>query len=524
MDYEKYFRIQIANATNTFIYMLRSIPLIGKLIPQSLYGKYDMKKWLSWGGLLVTVIKNLLRSSLVPIIFIYYAPRIALSEEELHEGTFLGLFILLNVVASALNGSSIFRCSKEDYMFIHHFMVDPTRYYKYKTLKENVIDDVFIIFGIYYIFRDIPTAVALTLLRIASRLLTNVLYLEMFKRKNHIIHKRVRMWTNLACIGIAYALCFTKVLSRISYNNILIIVLFVLSVPVVVFCICYQNSYELYDKMAIKYTDKGFVTITVGGSADLNEGDSILKSITPEEGKAYFEANKQKSPIEYLNSTFRKRYRKLFRDSVINNFVLEGVIAVILGLCIRTGWINVNAGNIFEYTPILISVCLSMSMAATFSSYYFRSIDIYMLQFKLYNKLTVRSIMISRYMRTLLMDLVILVCIAVYVVVFLLTSGIRLPADDFLKFILVCPPILIINDTYQWLMYYYVQPYTKSITIKNPVCIITNNLSQALGLLFLFIRGNILTHLPLIALITAAFVAVYLISSNFAHKFFKIRY
>ncbi len=524
MDYTTFIKIQICNDTNAFLGILRNIPVLGRFIPDRIFGLYKVKKWLSWGGILWDVLGSILKANLALVIFVYYIPRMIMKEGELGNGTYMGLFILLFVLGTVLGGSTLFKCTKEDFMFIHHFMVDPSKYYKYKAVRKIVFQGIFIAAGLAFVFRDVLTVVSVTALRMAAQLLTNVIYLEMFKRKNRIIHVRVREFASFASLFTAYALCFTKILNRITYNDLFLIVVFVVSTLTIVLSFVYHSRYELYEKMAIKYTDKGFVHISVGSSEEFNEGDNGLKSLKPEEGKAYFESNKHKSPLVYMDETFRKRYGKAIREPIISHFVFQVVILGILGFCIRTGWIPITADNVFEYSPIIISATLASSCADTFSYLYFRNMDCFFMKLKFYDRNSVKKLMTERFFRTLRWDGLILFFLVLEVLAFLLTSGIKLPFEGLLKMILVCPPILIISEVWDWLVYYLVQPYSRDITIKNPVMWIVGRLRGILELIFVFIRANITTQLPIILVITLAFVGVYFVMENYAYKFFKVRF
>jgi hypothetical protein len=132
--------------------------------------------------------------------------------------------------------------------------------------------------------------------------------------------------------------------------------------------------------------------------------------------------------------------------------------------------------------------------------------------------------MTERFLRTLCWDMLVLAFLAMEIIAFFLTSGIRLPFEDLLKMILVCPPILIISEIWDWLVYYYIQPYSRDITIRNPAMWIVGRLRGVLELVFVFIRANITAQLPLIVLITLAFVGVYFVAENYAYRFFKVRY
>ncbi len=525
MKYTNLIKLNVLTATNAVLCYLRKLPVVGKFIPEKVFGLYKTKRFLAWLGVLWDVIKSLLVTNLAVIIFIQQFPRLFLSEDRINNSVYTSLYILILGVGSFLSGSSLFKSKPDDYMFIHHFMINPEVYYKYKIIRNIITDGLFTLPALVYTLGDLAFGTALMLFRIAVLLGTNAIYLAIFKRKGKILNIRVREWTSMAVYLAAYAACFAGVLSNITYSKMFYLIVSTSSVIVFILSFIYVARYDRYGKIAIKYTNKGVVKISVSTGQGINEGENGLKSLKYADAKKYFEDNKHKSMTKYLDDVFRFRYRKAIREPIINNLVVQGVILAIIGCCVRTGWIPFDQTDIFKYSPILISLTLMCSYASTYAHMYFRNIDSFVLKSRMATQKYVRETMLNRYARTLFLDVFVFLSLIVDVTMFILASGIKVSFSDFAYLMAICPPVLIIQDTYEWLIYFMIQPYALdvTVTVKSPAYKVAGYLSSLIELIFIFIRTNITKALPEIALITACAVIVYVICSNFAYKTFKLR-
>ncbi|MCR5374905.1 MAG: hypothetical protein K6E39_06030, partial [Lachnospiraceae bacterium] len=131
---------------------------------------------------------------------------------------------------------------------------------------------------------------------------------------------------------------------------------------------------------------------------------------------------------------------------------------------------------------------------------------------------------LKRYIRTIGIDLVIAVAITIAAAVFLLTSGIKYPLVDFAWLMVSIVPVLIIYDTYEWLMYYLVQPYSADLVAKSPVFSVMGYVTSIIMILLLFIRANMVKFFIPIIGITLLAMLIFYIASNYAYKTFKIRF
>ncbi len=520
-----FLKIYFATQINVLIYSLKRLPIVSKLLPNKLYGNYKIKSCISWLGIVFDIVKRVLSSNLTIIVFVYYAPRILVRAQDLTASTYFWLYLINFGLYSFISGSRMFRSSNEDQMFIHHFMVDPAYYYKYKSFKEVILLGMVSFPALLFVFSSVKTALILTLFKVCVIMFTDTFYLICFKKFGKVLHTRIRQWCSLILLVLAYAGCYFGIYEKLGFTEVMLNVIMWASIVLIAFSVCYELTYRLYGKMAIKYAEKSLISVSVslGGESSVNDGATVVNSITSEEAKKYFEKNKHKPLTKYLDDTFDIRFKKALSHPIINDLFVHGFIFVILGLVIRMGWVNVSAENIFSFSPILVTFTLACSYSSMYSQMYFRNIDLFIMMGHLSTKEYVRDTMRSRYLKTLRRDIVVLICLMADMALFFLASGIRLGMKEYLMLFLICPPVLILQETYEWIVYYYVQPYARDLTAKSPVFTVLGYVNSLLGLVFLFIRNNITVALPWIYLGTAGVIALYFVLSNHAHKFFKLK-
>lgn len=516
--------VYVTTEINSFIHFLMKLPIIGKLIPEKIYSKYTLKKTCSVLGVIYDLVVKAITQNVLLLALVCFIPKVFISPERMGKNVYAFLFVMIFVVYSFVAGSTLFKGSAEDQMFIHYFMVNPSHYYKFKAYKSLVLGSLVMIPGLIYLFRSFAMVLGLILLRCAMVLVTNVFYLVMFKKVHKIPHVRIRKWSGIVIMVSAFLCAALNFIPKKLPSNSTMYIISCICTLIIILSFVYIGLYDKYNDMAIKYAEKGLVKFAITSGTSFNEGDNVLLDGGSEKNEEFFKANKSKSATEYVDYAFRQRYKKAIREPIISDGIMYGIIIALIGVAVRTGWIAFNADDLMSYSPIVVSITLMMSLADGYIKRYFRNVDlIYMRQHMLTPEF-VKTTMIQRYVKALLMDVWIVVAIAVDLVCFVLASGIKVGVSDILWLVAISASVLVIHDTYEWFIYYMIQPYSAELTVKSPVFTVLGYVDSLLMLLFLFIRTNIVAHFGIVLAITLAVIAVYLISSKWAYKTFKLRF
>ena len=517
-------RIYLTSQINSFIVFLRKVPIVNKFITDKAFGKYRLKKSIALLGIIYDFVGKIIGSTIGFLIFVTFLSKAVLREEAYTDFRLTVLYVALYVIYPFFNGSAIFSSSTEDQMFIHYFMVNPVPYYKYKGLKALFFNLITYIPALIYQFRQPLIVITLVLLKVAGSAFTNMAYLMFFNKMNRQPNKRVRRLCGLGFVIAVYFACGKKLIPDVIVPNRGYIITSVICAMIIIIGIAYMLNYKKYRELAIKYADKGIIIFMMssGGNMDPDAADIIDKD--SEYHRAYFAEHKNLTPEAYIDKTFRKRYRKAIWNPIITDVIIDAIILGVLGYVVRLGWINITAETLANYSPILVTVAISASLVPASIYRYFRNVDLIYIRSRMITKEFLKKLMLKRYIRTIGIDLVIAVAITIAAAVFLLTSGIKYPLVDFAWLMVSIVPVLIIYDTYEWLMYYLVQPYSADLVAKSPVFSVMGYVTSILMILLLFIRANMAKFLIPIIGITIFSMVIYYIASNFAYKTFKIRF
>lgn len=517
-------RIYFATQINCFIAFIQKLPLINKVITDGIFSRYKLKNSIAVWGVFFDISKRILTNMILVLIFVRYVTKVFLREAMYTDDRLVVVYVVLFVIYPFFSGSDLFMSGAEDQMFIHYFAVDPDCYYKYKGLKSLILMGIGIIPALACQFGNIYIIIMLVFLTVTGKALTDMVYLIYFKRRNQLPNKRIRKIAGLLCVLVAYFICGFGVIPEVMINESICLVIVLVCLIILMLSVTYILRFKDYKELAIKYADKGIIKFSISTGNDFNPDAAGILDKGSEYNRKYFKKNKDMLPCVYVDKAFRIRYRKEIRDSIVTNAIVYSIILAVLGYVVRIGWIEITEKTISEYSPMLVTAAVSMSLVGVSSRRYFRNIDMIYMKSRMITKKFLQRLMLARYLRTIVLDLVITGVIALGALAFLFISDIDYPAIDFCWLVASVFPILIINDTFEWAQYYFIQPYSVDLVAKSPIFSVIGYINSIVMLLLLFIRANMSVYFVQIMGITMFIIFLFCICSNYAYRTFKIRF
>lgn len=516
---EIYFTIQ----TNVAVHFLSRLPFVNKIVQPSWHSRYQLKRIVAWLGVLFDLIKQTLANNISILFFIYLIPNLMLPENARTSGVYIASFVLLKCVSSPIFECKLFRSQADDYTYLNHFMVEPAQYYRYKAVKNAFYEGIMVFPVLLYILRDVLTVFALVSLKVASIFLCNVFYLNFYKRKTRAPKLRIRQAIGFFVVCISYFCLYWQLYQHLSISCSLACSLIAASAILTAACWKYHCDFTDYKSIAVQFVDKSVITFQVSVSSSVGEDVNGIRDTPWEENKAFLQANYDLSLPEYLEKVFAHRYGKaLWRSNRTQAGVFLGIF-FLLGLAVRFHWLSVSASNVLSYSPMLITFVASLSFAGRLSQMYFRCIDMHILYHHLCSKEFLRTAIIKRWFHSLKFDFMHSLTIVCGILGFLIVSNISLPFLVVLQLITVCVLILILWETYEWIIYYLVQPYSVELTVKSPIFKILGCAESIFNLLALFVRSNLSTALPFVLCLTICSVGILFLCYIWAPRTFKLR-
>lgn len=517
------FKITTTMQTNSFISLLRKIPLLERLVPVSLYRRSGVKQWFALGGVLKGLFGSFLGGTLLCLLVMSWLPswlNVEAAPEEL-----LLLFVLIQCFAPMLQSCSIFRAREEDYVFLNHFMMNPTEYYHYKIAKEVLEDVITLLPVLIYLLGDTSLVLLALAAKVFFTLLGCCLHLFLYDRLHNMVKRRIRNIASYSIMLAAYFGLKNGVFAGCAFSQPLTALLCLGMLVISVLCYFRLLHYKDYKRIAVQFANKEAVTITVSLNTAAEEGRDALNKFPWEKNKAFYEKNEKTDAATYLNKAFFERFKELFSSQRKQIFLISIPLGALLGYLMRNGVLDITGENILNYTPMLIVLVNSMMLfGQRFTTLCFRFVDMPMMYHQVCDKEYLKKSIRCRYTFLVKHSLVALAGLALFVTMVLLVSGIRVSTWNLVFLFLSMELFMLIQELYQLLIYYWIQPYTVDVSVKSPVFKVLGWIEGLFDISVLFIRGNLaLACVPLLGLFLLVNILMLVMQKN-VHKTFRLRY
>lgn len=403
--------------------------------------------------------------------------------------------------------------------------MNPTEYYHYKLVADTLEGVVTILPVLVYLLRN-PWYILLAVS--ADVLLTLAgacLYLFIYDRLHNLVKRYVRNIVSYSIMLTAYIIVKLGAFDRFVFSAGACVGISLACLAAAVLSYVRLLRYKDYKRIAVQFANKEAMIIVSVSNHTGEEGMDALKGFTWEKNKAFYEKNKTRDEAAYLNRAFFERFRSIFTNQRNQIFLLSIPLGIILGLLIRNGALKITEDNILNYTPMLIALVNSiMLFGQRFTTVCFRFLDMPMMYHQVCDKEYLKKSIRCRYMFLVKHSLVALTGLMLFVGMVLWISSIRISAWNLVFLFLSMELFMLIQELYQLLIYYWIQPYTADVSVKSPVFKVLGWLEGVFDISVLFIRGNLaLACVPLFGMFLLVNVLMLVMQKN-VHRTFRLRY
>lgn len=515
--------IYLTIQTNAFLYYLRKLPFVKHLVSAGWYSRYGWKHLFSIFGVITGFIKDAIGENIGILFWVYLVPSLIAPDINMGSMEYFSLFLGVKCVVSMVAGCPIFNSHPEDYTFLYHFMVNPKVYYLYKVLRQVFFSSVMLFPALAFLLKDFFLVLTAISIKMLCELLGNVGYLFYYNKKKRLPRIRVRQLVTATVTVLTYVPLFVRYVPGVVFSRSTLIIVTIVAFFVSCICWSFHNRFEGYKEIAVTFGNQSMVSFHIAVRS-VGEDERGLIENPWEENKIFFETYKNMSPAEYLHNAFWNRFGKIIRKDNRVQAIVSCCLLAILGICIRFGWIPLEAEELLEYSPVLVSLSMGFSTANRMTQMYFRNIDLHLLYHHMSTAKYIKDSMIKRYLHILRSDFIYTCVTLVGVLAFLLAAGFMLPAGIIIQLVMISGAFLVMWDTYELMLYYFVQPYTVDLTAKSPLFSFLQVVEGLFGILILFVRHDLTLALPIILVLMITLVCVCFVSSRFAYRFFKLRF
>lgn len=508
--------------TNSIIYSLKSVSILKRLLPQSLYASSGLKTFANVLSILYEI------ATFFTGKVIYIGLMVFLASEMMKNSgpdSFIHILFFLTLIGAVLN-THMFTPTRDKYYAIFLMRMDAKKYalsnYYYFLFKTVAgLLPVVIIFGLLagvsiWICLLFPFFVAAAKLIAAAFTLHDSI--KKNKRTNEILENSLAIGIVIALLICAYVPAyFGYVMNEMGF---LIICFFFLLAGIVAFRYIFVfNQY--------KQIYKGILTMDTIAPTNVQKAAKIKQSTYLKKLDITAQETSKKTGYAYFNDLFMKRHRRLLTKSAKKITLAEMVLlATAIAGCLIFEDINQHVNNLMlTYLPYFLFVLYLLNRGKVITEAMFMNCDHSMLAYRFYRQpKVILELFAARLKSVILINLMPAVVIAVGLPLLLFVTG---GTDQVLNYGILAISIIAMSiffSVHNMVLYYLLQPYNVDLQIKNPTYSAISSLTY---FICYFAIGKKVPTLVFGGLITA-FCVLYVIVAlvlvyRLAPKTFKLR-
>lgn len=470
------FRLRNTYKVNTFIYALKSIPGIKRLLPDKLYQNRILKIIGNIISILLEIADIFLGKFLYIFLMIFSITAIYKTNSET---TFLHIFIFLTIIGTLIN-TYMFNPTKDKYYAMFIMRMDAKSYslsnYFYAILKIIIGFLPFtIIFGLLskvniWICLLIPLFVA------CAKIIITAYNLSLYTKKGIVINENNLMkhtWLFiLLFLGTAYGLPALKIVIP-SYISVIGMILVIL---ISTFSLKYILNFNKYREMYKQVLTSNNMNAVANANQITKE--NVLKQININKS-----LTSKKKGFAYFNDLFVKRHSKLLLKSakkvtLISVFVI-GIILLVISLNEELkGEIN---NVVMNYLPYFVFIMYLINRGEAVTRAMFMNSDHSMLTYAFYRKpSSILKLFKERLKSIIIINLLPATVIGLGLPLILYVSG---GTSNILNYFILFISIIAMSiffSVHHLVIYYLLQPYNIHSETKNSTYTIVNILTYVI--------------------------------------------
>lgn len=530
------YMVSFTEDTNTLIYWLKKLPLVGNKIKPDLYSAVNAKRVLGIIGFIIHILYRFISKLLYVLIFnfipaLLFANMMDNGEAGYpREACMIFIALVMNGFCGSLINSSIFTVDKGSFILLKYMKADPS-----ETIRSNlIIKLIFDFISLWFAFtvfgvgagRAFFLMVTITMCRFIGEAV-NLIFFNYMKRSISSV-SLLSISIMLFSLFIAYFIPYLRghmfdaygiFFDGLGYAATLII-------GAVFFFLVWR--YKDYQRIAVRiYSYSAFskVTTTIK-EASINDVKINEKQISKSELRSH--RYEKLEGYEYLNRLFFTRNKRLVRNAIATRL---GFIAVALAVAVfacvfgepsvkRSIWDAITG-----IMPILVFAMYVMSTGNRICKAVFYNCDRSLLKYGYYrDKDAILENFTIRMKWLLTIDLIpaSAICVALGIL------GIVCDQDKTVATLFpICLGVLLLSCFFTILSlftYYILQPYNSSMEVKNVTFTIVNTIIYVLCYLCLQIETDSIFFALGISMVVAIFLSLATtIIYRYADKTFKLR-
>ena len=513
------FRLKNTYKTNSIIYSLKSIPIIKKLLPASLYGSPGLKKFANIVSILWEILSVFLGKLLYLLLMVYFLTNPMKSGSA---DSFIHMFFFLTIVGGFLN-TQIFNPTKDKYYAMFLMRMSAREYtlsnYFYFLLKMIVGFLPFtLLFGL---LSEVPIVICLVmpLFVISVKLMFTALALHDYARTGRARNENLSasfVWSGVVVTLVA---AYLPPFLGYAMNGVVFLALFAVAAVGAVFSFLYVFKFLEYRSVY-----KGFLT---ADSFVVRKDMAAQAAQKSYQKKMDLKATSSKSGYKYFNDLFVKRHSRLLTKSA-KRITLISFAALVLSIAACFLFPQVKPqinGLMLTFLPYFLFVMYFINRGKVITQAMFMNCDHSMLAYRFYRQPHALLLLFTERLKSILLINLMPAAVIALALPFLLwlTGG----TDNVLNYVLLFVSIIAMSvffSVHNIVLYYLLQPYNIDLEMKSSTFSIANTLTYIVCYIAVGKQVPTLIFGTLISAFCIVYIAAALILAyRLAPKTFKLR-
>lgn len=503
-------KIDVYYAINSFIFLLRKIPFLNKVLNDDSYNNKIIKIVSGIIGVILSLGKSLL------LKFVYYSVVLLIANTLSNNNqSFYHVLFFLSLLGMFLN-NHLLNAGLKKYLSVILFKMDAKNYLKYNLFWISITNIIFNTICLFSINNNLIMNIIFILLLFNLRFIGESFNLYYFRKKKDYWYNNSKLY--LFIIVLFISLSILPFFNILISNNIIVISSLISSFLAIISYI-YFNSFNDY-KVLLKRIN------TYQNIMNNNDNRQKLVDVKDKDISINSDKLKDKNGYDYFNTIFFERHKDiLYRSSRNYSLVLLAIYILII-------YLTVSDSSMMPYVDyvlnkrmgIFLLVMYFINRGSVVTQAMFYNCDHAMLKYNFYREPKVITGLFKRRLSMVSkINLLpaIVICIGNCILLYLIgnTSIINYMAD--FLFIII---LSIFFSVHYLVIYYLLQPYDKDLKIKRFSYSIASIITYYIcfNLSNMVVSSIIFSVFGLIICIIYIFLSLFLIN-KYAYKTFKIR-
>lgn len=516
------FKLQNTYRTNSVIYSIKQLPLIKRVLPNTLYKNRGLKIFANIISILWEII-SIFIGKIIYIAAMIFGP---LSLYNVNGADiFLHLFVFLTLAGGVLN-TYMLNPTKDKYYAIILMNMNAREYglsnYYYQLLKLVIGFLPFTILFGWMLGVPLWVQILLPFFILAVKLIVMNYMLYKFKKTKNVASENLPTKFVWGFVGICLLLAYGLPAIGITINNTIFLCVSLISILLGIYSLTKIHDFKDYRKMYKQILTKSNVYMQENANGTQAMKDNSLKQI---ELDTKYTSNK--TGFAYFHDLFVKRHRKILTEAVKKQSVviLVIIIAMIIGITMNEDFKARTNEILLVYLPYFVFVMYLINRSSSVTQAMFMNCDHSMLTYRIYRTPKVILGIFKERLKTLItINLLPAFLIGGGLALLLYLSG---GTDNPINYVILFISIIAMSiffSVHYLVMYYLLQPYNVSTEMKSSTYKVVQGLTYLVSWYMIQIKMPIFGFgiATIVFCIAYSLISLFL-AYKYAPKTFKLR-